>query len=489
MGIIHIVGLGSGSVDALPFGTMRLLEAGHPVYVRTARHPVMDFLREKGIPFQAFDRIYDSAETFDEVYDRITDELFERCTQDKELVYAVPGHPAVAEKTVRLLIERSPMKNHEIVLGPGQSFLDDLWLRIGVDPITGFTLLDVDDIDAFSFSPRHHLVIVQMYDRQKATDAKLALSQVYGDDHEVVVARAVGVAAQEKIERIPLYELDRLPYIDHLTTLYVPPKQNREKPIGEWVELLQIVDRLRSPEGCPWDMEQTHQSLRPYMIEEAYEAVHAIDEDEPEEIAQELGDVLLQVVLHSQIAKEEGDFDARDVVRLLSEKLIRRHPHVFGDVVVANANEVTENWKKIKQEEKRTQMPISGESLLSEVRKGMPPFVESRKLQKLAASVGFDWPEMDAVYAKVKEEWTEFLQAKTKQEKLDEFGDVLFTLVNVARWQGIDPDEALRMANRKFRDRFYQVEQQLFAQSKGFSDVSLAILDEFWQNAKVKAQE
>ncbi len=484
VGVIHIVGLGGGSLDALPSGTQSLLFAGYPVYLRTARHPVVDHLRDRALSFCSFDDIYDREETFDAVYATIVETLVNRSKEVEALVYAVPGHPGVAEKTVRLLQQLAKEGKVCIQLGPGQSFLDDLWLRLEIDPVTGFTLLDVDDIQKANFSLRHHLIVVQMYNHEKASEAKLSLAECYGDEHEVVVARAIGIAGEERIDRVKLYELDRIAKIDHLTTLYVPPIADLSKPIGEWSELIGIIEKLRSPDGCPWDMEQTHATLRPFLIEEAYEAVHAIDQADWESLRDELGDVLLQVVLHSQIGQEEGLFSHRDVVRSISEKMIRRHPHVFGDVTVRGVEDVHANWEAIKQAEKQSaQNGMIMNSRLAKVKEGLPPLVESYKLQEVAATLRFDWQDVEQVYEKVQEELTELREAAPSSQQ-EEWGDLLFALVNVARWLKIDPDEALRAANQKFRRRFLGVEKMLQSNNMDFSTADFEVFMDFWNEVK-----
>ncbi|MHB1628189.1 MAG: bifunctional methyltransferase/pyrophosphohydrolase YabN [Bacilli bacterium] len=482
MGVIHIVGLGGGSVNSLPYGTLRLLKHGHPAYLRTVRHPVTSFLEGEGITYTALDSFYETASSFAEVYESMAGYLMEEAARHGEIVFAVPGHPAMAERTVGILAERAPLAGHHVVFGPGQSFLDDMMLRMGIDPVEGLLLLDADDAGGDLLRPALHTIIVQMYNTAKAMDVKAALAEIYGDAHEVVVARGVGLGDAESIRRIPLYELDRLEDIDHLTSLYVPPLRERSKRLGEWPELLQIVGMLRSPDGCPWDIAQTHQSLRPYVIEEAYEVAEAIDNNDVDALVDELGDLLLQVALHSQIGRDEGYFTVRDVIRGLSEKLIRRHPHVFGEETAVDAEAVKANWQRIKSAEKpsRSGRPF----LLDRVKRAQPHLQESIALQTEAATVGFDWPDKKAVFAKITEEMTELERAQSVEEQREELGDLLFSVVNLARRLDLDPEAACRMANDKFRRRFGEVERQLDKHSLAFSDVSLDILEEFWQNAK-----
>lgn len=483
MGTVYIVGLGAGAESALPQGALSLLTAGHAVVLRTERHPVVRYLRERGVMFSAMDRVYDRAEDFAAVYEEIAARVLEIADREGSVVFAVPGHPAVAEKSVRLLRERAPQAGHQVEFGPGQSFLDDMFLRLGVDPIEGLALVDAADVDERDINSRVHLVVVQMYSQALAGDVKVELAEVYGDEHEVVLTRAIGVPGEESLQRLPLYDLDRQAGIDHLTTLYVPPLGMGRAP-GDFGGLLRVVARLRSPDGgCPWDLAQTHKTLRPYAIEEAYEVARAIDEGDSEQLVDELGDLLLQVLLHSQIGRDEGYFQVRDVIAGLSAKLVRRHPHVFGDAKAADARDVKGIWAEAKARERAAR--AASESVLDGVKVGLPPLVEARGLHRKAAEVGFDWPDADAVWAKVEEEVAE-LRGASDEERAEEFGDVLFTLVNWANRHGIDAEQAAADANRKFRRRFAQMERLMLQENADFSGMTLEKMEQFWQTAKQK---
>ena len=249
---------------------------------------------------------------------------------------------------------------------------------------------------------------------------------------------------------------------------------------------MEIIARLRGPEGCPWDRKQTHDSLKPYFIEEVYEAIEAIDSKEPHHMADELGDVLLQIALHSQIASENGEFTIEDVINCISEKMIRRHPHVFGDIRVKDADEVLINWEKIKKVEKKDQ---EGPSMMASIQEGLPALYRSSKIQRKAAGVGFDWPDWKGAWEKVTEEIGELQEeidsGATRERLTEEFGDILFALVNVGRKIGIDAEDALRLTNRKFIKRFHHVEKRVSESGKGFEDHSLEELDVYWEEAKL----
>ena len=252
----------------------------------------------------------------------------------------------------------------------------------------------------------------------------------------------------------------------------------------ELERLVDIVAVLRSENGCRWDREQTHKSLRPNMLEEAYEAVDAIDDDDIPNLREELGDVLLQVVLHSQIAKDDGDFDIEDVAKELSDKLIHRHPHVFGNQKVSSTDEILSNWDKLKKEEKTDR-----KSVLDGISKSQSALMSAQKISKRVVKVGFEWPSIESLKDCVKSEFKEFEEAvgsgdKDKME--DEMGDIFFAVVNLARWYKIDAEQALLRANKKFSKRFRKVEELA---TKPLEDYTIEEYDKLWKQAKVITNE
>lgn len=242
--------------------------------------------------------------------------------------------------------------------------------------------------------------------------------------------------------------------------------------------LIEIIDTLRSENGCKWDREQTHETLRRNMLEEAYEAVDAIDDNDMKHLKEELGDVLLQVVLHAQIAKEENAFDIEDVAKGISDKLIHRHPHVFGDVKVKSTDEILDNWEKLKKEEKPHR-----KSVMDGISKAQSALMSAQKISKKAVGVGFEWPDESSLYDCVQSEINEFKEAKTPKDKEDELGDILFAVVNLARWNHIDAEQALLQANRKFTARFREMEASAH---KELEHLSLEEWDILWKKAKNK---
>ncbi len=249
----------------------------------------------------------------------------------------------------------------------------------------------------------------------------------------------------------------------------------------EFLDLVQVVAALRQPDGCPWDISQTHQTLLPFLIQESYELIEAVEENNDEHLCEELGDVLLQIMLHGQIARERGSFDVGDICRGIKEKMVRRHPHVFGDRKVADADEVKKNWEIIKRAGKK-----KGTGILEGVSSCQPALLEAGELQKRAAAVGFDWEDVGGALAKVEEEIGELKEALAGRRGNieEEIGDLLFAVVNVARFFQFDGEIALNKANRKFRHRFAQIEKELAKRDLKVEDASLDEMNDIWEATK-----
>jgi MazG family protein len=256
-----------------------------------------------------------------------------------------------------------------------------------------------------------------------------------------------------------------------------------KRKLDTFSTLVDIIARLRAPDGCPWDKEQTHLSLKPNLLEECYEALEAIDEGDDRKLCEELGDILMQIALHSQIGQEDGQFGVEDVLRSINTKLIRRHPHVFGTTKVSSSQDVIHNWEAIKQEEKGTS------SILDGLPKGMPALAYSQAMQRRAARVGFDWKEIEGVIDKLGEEVEELRKSTSHEERVREFGDVLFALVNVARRLDVESEEALQLAGRRFCRRFRLMEEDCQRRGIALSNLPLEEQDKLWEQAKERLSE
>ncbi|WP_427109139.1 nucleoside triphosphate pyrophosphohydrolase [Lysinibacillus xylanilyticus] len=486
MNTLTVIGLGAGDFNQLQMGVYKKLKAARKLYVRTVDHPVLEELSAEGLQFESFDAVYEKHNSFQPVYEEIAEKLV-AATANEDVMYAVPGHPLVAEQTVQLLIAAADEGKVKLVIEGGQSFLDPIFGALKIDPIEGFQLLDGTSFSMHDINMRQHILIAQVYDTFSASEVKLTLMEKYDDEYPVTVVTAAG-SSQEKLVTVPLYELDQSVEVDNLTTVYVPPVKSQEDALRDWTTFRQIIAVLRGPNGCPWDQKQTHESLKKYLLEEAHEYLAAVDAEDDFAMIEELGDVLLQVFLHAQIGEDQGYFTLEDVLASISEKMIRRHPHVFGDVSVEDAEGVVANWEVIKAEEKG----ISDKPLLKEEYRASSALQTAYNYQKRAAKVGFDWPDVDGAWGKFAEEWQEFRNEVTKgtsASRLDEFGDVLFTLVNLARFYKLSPEEAMLHANEKFASRFGYVEAKVKESGKPFSDYTLEQLDAFWNEAKQLEKE
>jgi tetrapyrrole methylase family protein/MazG family protein len=488
MNEITIIGLGAGDLDQLPLGIYKKLIQTEQCFVRTIDHPVIGDLKREGINFTAFDGIYEKHDQFEAVYEEIAGTLLQEAS-NRSVLYAVPGHPMVAEKTVQLLLEKGPALGIAIKLEGGQSFLDPLFQAVRIDPIEGFQLLDGTDLSPDDLHITQHMIIGQVYDAFSASNVKLTLMEKLPDDYEVYIVTAAG-SSQEKVTKCALFELDRQMELSNLTSVYVPPVSEDALRYREFSKLRQVIAELRGPDGCPWDKKQTHESLKKYLIEEAYELIDSIDEEDDEGMIGELGDVLLQVMLHSQIGEDEGMFTIDDVIEGITAKMIRRHPHVFGDVEVNGEEDVLVNWQKIKEDEKGSETKAP-QSILDGIEKSLPNLLRAEEYQKRAAKVGFDWDEVSEAWKKVREEVQELeeeiLCPNRDVERIkSELGDLFFALVNISRYYDIQAEEAVYKANQKFHQRFTYIEECIQRANKKFEDYTLEELDSYWDEAKAK---
>jgi tetrapyrrole methylase family protein/MazG family protein len=384
-------------------------------------------------------------------------------SRDADVVYAVPGHPLVAERTVAMLQARVAV---EIV--PGLSFADLAWVRLGVDPMArGARVVDGRDMEATELAGP--MLIAQCDNPLVLSDVKLSLLEHLAPDTSVTVLQRLG-AVDEHVEVVTLVDLDRRVEPDHLTSVYVDVPTAARDGALEFARLVQLTRRLRDPGGCPWDAEQTHRSLSRYLLEESYEVVEAIEQIPSvagyDALADELGDVLYQVVFHAAIAEERDAFTVADVARGIHDKLVRRHPHVFGDVVAREPDAVVRNWEQIKKDEK------GHESIVEGITQDLPSLLYTHKLFSKAASVGLDpgsrveaFDRLEAAVTRARASTTDDLDAN--------LGQLLAAAVALGRAAGLDAESALRGWAARYRRRFEAMER--LALDRG---LDLASLDE-----------
>ena len=487
---IVVVGLGPGGHDHVTVETRNEIARATHRYLRTAVHPSADLVEGA----MTFDDLYDTADTFDDVYTEIAEALMAAAAEHGEILYAVPGSPLVLERTVRHLLARDDV---ECDLRPAMSFLDVAWARLGIDPIeAGVRLVDGHEFATAAAGERGPMLVAHTHANWVLSDIKLAVDDAVGDE-PVTLLHALGTA-DERIVETTWADVDRTIEADHLTSLWIP---HLASPVGAaYVRFHELTRTLR--EQCPWDIEQTHASLIPHLLEETYEvvdAIHALDADAASDadtlpdadadLIEELGDLLYQIEFHATIAEQEGRFTIADVANGIHDKLVRRHPHVFGDLVGADLDttEVLSNWDDIKRQEK------SRTSVFDGIPRSMPALAYAAKVGSKASKVGFDWPDVAGAFPKIAEETAELHEAmhdtSDDSDEADaattgELGDLLFAIVNVARHLRIDPELALRAATDKFRDRFEGVEQLARERSIDLRTAELETLDSLWDEVK-----
>jgi len=472
---ITIVGLGPGDPRHLTREAWEVLSTANEVWLRTVRHPTVGGLPDH-LTLRSFDHLYESADDFGSVYEAIAAEVLRLGRQTRGVVYCVPGHPLVGEATVQRVLQGAREAGLPVRVVEGLSFVEPVLTALGLDALEGLQVCDGIVLSALAHPPLNPdlpALIGQVYSRALASDLKLTLMNQYPEEHQVALVHAVSTA-DEKVTRLPLYELDRH-QVAHLTTLYVPPLA----PVSSFEGFQETIARLRAPGGCPWDREQTYESLRGNVLEEAYETVAAIDAGDVDALREELGDLLLQVVLQAQIATEGGDFRMADVIAGIDAKLKRRHPHVWGEVEVSGAGEVLVRWQAIKRQEKGSQA-----SLLDGVPLALPALQQAHTYGARAARVGFDWPGPDGVLEKVREEMEEVEQARTSEEVEAELGDVLFAVANLARHLGVEPETALRQANARFARRFRALEDLARRRGLDLTQMPVEAMEALWQEVK-----
>ena len=478
---ITIVGLGPAGAEYLTREAWAHLEQCDEIWLRTKFHPAVAGLPES-VQVRSFDEVYDSSDDIGSVLETIVQQVLELGKREQGVTYGVPGSPFVAEETVSEVLKAVAGSGLPIRLIDGVSFIEPVCSALGIDLHPQMVLADalhIAQLEVPSFPPTIPALISQLDSSFEASELKLTLMANYPLEHPVMLVHNAGTP-DEIIEKLALFEIDQSVHLGMLTCLYVPALSQGTS----FEDFQQIIARLRRYDGCPWDREQTHLSLRPYLLEEAYEVLEALDQEDSDHLREELGDLLLQIGLHTQIATEDGDFLMSDVLQGINSKLIRRHPHVFSDIDVDSVDNVLTNWEKIKADERKT----NGEShkgMLEGIPLSLPALTQADQIQRRAKRGGFDWHTIEPVIAKVHEELGELRDAQTDEERQAEAGDVLFAVVNLVRWLKVDPEIALRETNLRFRKRFGFIEKKAAEQGKSVDQLSFEEMDQLWEAAKI----
>lgn len=469
---ITIVGLGPGDSQHWTRSAEMVLQQAAEVYVRTTYHPSVADIPAN---IYAFDEINRSAEGTQQIAGQVV-----RLGQRAEgVIYAVPGHPR-EDATVPLILSLAEMQSIPVKIVPGLSLLEAALSALELNTYHKLQLVAAVEMAGLyhpPIAPDQPALALGLSSQSLAAQVKQVLLNAYAPDFTVTL-----IQRAEQVWSGPLAELDQQPQFDESTVLYLPADPaNASLPAFQ-----ETIAHLRAPEGCPWDREQTHQSLRPFLLEETYEVLEALDAADPAALAEELGDLLLQIVLHTQIATGAGDFSMGEVIGHINRKLVRRHPHVFGNVTVNGVADVTANWEAIKQEERSTRNVEreASPSVLDGVPAALPALAQALAISKRAVRVGFEWPNIAGVLDKLIEEAREITEAANPAELEAELGDLLFSAVNLARWRNVDPESALRATNARFTRRFKKLEALAAAQGKVLSEMTIAELDALWDEAK-----
>jgi tetrapyrrole methylase family protein/MazG family protein len=478
---ITLLGLGPGDPGLLTRQAWDLISKLPEIYLRTRQHPIVSHF-PPDLKIHSFDYLYENGDSFEQIYNRIVSIVLEMSKLSGEVVYAVPGHPFVAEATSPEISRRAKVEGIPVRVIEGLSFIDAIFAALEVDPLPQTVILDGLEIAMAHFPPyppSAPAIIAQIHSPVIASEVKLTLNALYPDEHGVKLIHGAG-SPSIIVESLHLFEIDRSSHINQLTTLYVPPLGERTS----FEAFQEVVAHLRAPDGCPWDREQTHQSLRPHLLEEAYELLSALDSDDSDAMQEEFGDLLLQIVLHAQIASEYGKFNMSDIISGINSKIVYRHPHVFKDLELEDVEGVLQNWERLKaaEREAKGQHEVG---LLDGVSLALPALAQAEAYQKRAARVGFDWTNLQGVLDKVIEEFNESQQAVNADQRFAEIGDLLFAVVNLARWFEVDAESALREANIRFKNRFSFIEARVRSEGRILEKMTLEEMDALWDQSKI----
>jgi tetrapyrrole methylase family protein/MazG family protein len=465
--MIYLVGLGAGGAQELSEQAMHALRRAQRVLVSHPTHPSARLLQLAGVAFEPC-----PAEP-----EQVIATLLH--APERTVALAMPEHPLLGNPLVAHALTAAAETGRPVRLVPSRS---------AIEPVLEATLHAAPDgIQVVSVARLPHVAPdpalptlwfgIETPERLCALQAHLSLR--YPPSHEVIFVHAPGDVSVET-RRVPLAQLTAMP-CDAQTYLLIPACPRREQTYAGFEGLTRVVAALRAPDGCPWDREQTHESLKPHLLEETYETLEAIDRADPAELREELGDLLLQVLMHSQIASETGAFDIQQVVQHLTEKLIARHPHVFGDAHAETAAQVLKNWDATKRQQK------GRNSVLDGVPRSMPALARAQEISKRAARVGFEWDSIHGVLDKLQEEETELRQAIESGDSgriASELGDLLFTVVNIARHADIDAEQCLRQMVDRFTVRFQWMESEAARRNRPLESLSPDEWEDLWQQAK-----
>lgn len=472
---ITVVPLGPGHQDLVTMGALKQMKRARCLVLRTSRHGAVPMLEEEGIAFSSLDALHEESPDFDAFTTAAVDAVL-KLAEVRAVTYAVPD--PLRDETVRLLREKA---GDRLQVLPGVPLEAPMMAKTAAEG----PVLVSSAISLRAHNAQQPLAVVELNSRALAGDVKLQLLPLYGEAARVLFFPP-GEQRNRRGSWMTLTEIDRQKKYDHTTGFVVFPVPLLERSAFDPEDLLAIMRRLRGPDGCPWDKKQTHQSLAKYLVEEAHEAAAELTDGNWEQAAEELGDVFLQLAFNAVVGEELGTFTWGEMLGHICSKLIRRHPHIFGEMQLKTAEDVKKTWDEIKETEHQAMSP--GEKMLA-VPASFPPLMRAEKVQAAAAKVGFDWEEAAQALDKVGEEAEELRRVMDQPDKaLDELGDLFFSCVNTARLMGVSGDQALHLATEKFIKRFLWMENEIKSDKKSLKLLTSLEMGVYWERSKMKVQ-
>ena len=474
---ITVVTLGTGDELFLTRAVEKTLHQAKQVVLRTRRHPMANFLRGQGVAFTSLDSLYEECEDFDVLNQAVAVKLLSLC-RESPVCYAVSD---AAFDTSVAALQRLKPRDAQVTVMPGVSQAQRCLALVEGDT-SGLRVYTATEFLLSRISPRENLLLLEMHSRECAGDCKLKLMEMMPEEMNVFFFTGSEKTGQLSCKAAALYELDRQKRYDHLTASYVPAVPMLQRSRFDMDDLTHIMQTLRSPEGCPWDREQTYESLLPSLLEESYEYIQTVREGDVDHMVDELGDVLFQVAFHAEIARQHGDFTIDDVTTAICEKMIDRHPHVFGGEQANTSNQVAESW----EERKRRQRGITTTAqAMRAVSAALPSLMRAEKVQDKAHKAGFDWAGTQAALEAVRRQLEKVEKRLADGQTIaKEAGAALVALAGLCRLSGVSADLALFEATERFVARFESMEKSIKRDGKCFEDLTLSEMDVYWNGGK-----
>lgn len=483
--MINIIGLGNGEIDFLTVGTLRTLENSGRIFLKTHNNEIIDYLKSKNIDYKSYNDSFINIENKGDTNNKIAEDIISNEKSFGNVVYGVVGYPLVSERSVENLIEICKENNINYNIIDSYGFIDKIIGILRINPMNGVSFIDSFNIKNKLLDKRVGNLIFNAYNQERIKDVKDRLSNFYNENTNITIMNDL-INKEGSIINIKLKDLNLIKDLNYNRVIYVKKDEENKKDFNDLIEL---VETLMGDNGCPWDMEQTNDSIKNDTLEEVYELIEAINNKDIDNMIEELGDVLFHVVFHASIGKKENNFNISDVLDRIINKMIFRHPHVFGEDKVNTSRDVLVKWDELKKEEKQYKT-ITEE--MQKVAKTLPSLTKANKVQKKAAKVGFDFDNLEDASKKVIEELNEVLEiygTGDKEKIYSEVGDLIFSCVNVSRILRVNEEEALNLTIQKFINRFSLIENEALSLNKRLNDMTLKEMDDIWNKAKMKEKK